>query len=132
MYSNSLKYTERGGDIQITVQFKPGESKDRICIQVEDNGYGIKEEDQAKLFKIFSSIRDPQRGVNTEGMGLGLVICKMIVEQFGGKIDFTSEFKRGSNFYYDFELEDFQIEEMPRSDKSQTDLSSESELPPIA
>ena len=65
-------------------------------------------------------------------MGLGLVICKMIVEQFGGKIDFTSEFNRGSNFYYDFELEEFQIEEMPRSDKSQTDLSSESELPLIA
>jgi len=58
------------------------------------------------MFKLFSSIKDQKRKINIHGIGLGLVICQMIVKKFNGTIDFVSEFNKGSTFYYTFELED--------------------------
>jgi K+-sensing histidine kinase KdpD len=57
---------------------------------VIDNGIGIKKENQADLFKLFGSIKDEKRKINMNGIGLGLVISKMIVSQFDGSIDFIS------------------------------------------
>ena len=50
---------------------------------VEDTGKGIKKEDQNKLFKLFGYVEDA-KGLNLHGIGLGLVISKKIVDQFGG------------------------------------------------
>ena len=49
---------------------------------------------------MFGSIKD--NNVNTKGIGLGLVISRMIVKKFGGQIDFISKFKSGSTFYFTF------------------------------
>ena len=57
-----------------------------------DNGAGIKEEHKTQLFKLFSTFQDRQRKQNMSGIGLGLVISKLIVEKFDGKIDFLSEY----------------------------------------
>ena len=45
--------------------------------------------------------------MNTKGIGLGLVICKMIVEKFQGVINFVSKYKKGTTFYYTFEIMDY-------------------------
>jgi len=71
-----------------------------IVISVIDSGIGIKEKDQNKLFKLFGSIKDEKLKINTQGIGLGLVISKLIVERFNGKIDFISEYKKGSTFFF--------------------------------
>lgn len=68
-----------------------------------DTGYGIKQEDQSKLFKIFGYL-DQTKNVNTTGVGLGLYITKKIVEQFGGTVGVESEFGKGSKFSFSFEL----------------------------
>jgi signal transduction histidine kinase len=72
---------------------------------VVDNGIGIKAKDQDKLFKLFGSIKDKKRKLNTNGIGLGLVISKLIVNKFGGYIDFLSKYRKGSTFFYTFQIE---------------------------
>lgn len=56
-----------------------------IEVSVKDTGVGIKEEDQAKLFKLFGFL-DRTKEINTQGVGLGLHISKKIVQYFGGNI----------------------------------------------
>lgn len=56
-----------------------------IEVTVQDSGVGIKEEDLSKLFKLFGFL-DETKELNTGGVGFGLHICKMIVQQFGGDI----------------------------------------------
>ena len=88
----------------------------QVRISVTDNGLGIKLEDQGKIFKLFSSIRDKKRKVNLKGIGLGLVISKMIVQKFKGAIDFISEYEKGSTFFFTFQIEDFDQEEFKSND----------------
>ena len=79
-----------------------------LRISVVDNGKGIKYKNQNKLFKMFGSFKDEKRKINTNGIGLGLVISKLIVEKFNGYIDFVSHpkgRKKGSTFFYTFETE---------------------------
>ena len=64
-----------------------------IRLSVQDNGIGIKKKDQSKIFHMFASVKDEKKGVNLKGIGLGLVISKMIVKKFGGIIDFVSKEK---------------------------------------
>lgn len=74
-------------------------------ISVSDNGEGIDPVDQKKLFKVFGVIKDIKRGINTKGIGLGLAICKLIVQRFGGKIDYYSEKGVGSTFFFTFKVQ---------------------------
>lgn len=106
LYSNAIKFTSRGGKIKIVIELLAAESL--LHVRVEDNGLGIKEEDKPNIFKQFSSFKDPKRNINTKGIGLGLVICKMIVEKYNGTIGFTSEYNQGSTFYFNFEAEEVQ------------------------
>ena len=57
------------------------------------------------MFKLFGSQKNENKKINTEGIGLGLMISKMIVENFQGTINFTSEYQKGSIFYYTFVTE---------------------------
>jgi signal transduction histidine kinase len=57
------------------------------------------------MFKMFGTIKDTKRGINTKGIGLGLVISKLIVEKFNGEINFFSKYKKGTTFFYTFEIE---------------------------
>lgn len=75
-----------------------------------DNGYGIEERNQAKMFKIFGTVRYEKEGINPKGIGLGLCISKHIVEKFRGQISFISEWKKGTTFFFTFELFKFDRE----------------------
>lgn len=63
-----------------------------IRVSVVDTGIGIKKRDQGRLFEMFGSIKDEKKQINIQGVGLGLVICKLIVNKFDGQIDFISKY----------------------------------------
>jgi K+-sensing histidine kinase KdpD len=80
-----VKFTDRHGKISIMVNYN---DENELEVSVEDNGLGIKEQDQGRIFQMFGTIKSEK--VNTGGIGLGLVISKMIVEKFEGSIKFKS------------------------------------------
>jgi signal transduction histidine kinase len=80
------------------------DTEDIVRISVTDNGVGIKKKDQSKLFQLFGSIKDEKKKINTSGIGLGLVISKLIVLKFEGLIDFVSKYKFGSTFFFTIQL----------------------------
>jgi signal transduction histidine kinase len=110
LYSNSLKFTARKGKISIIIDFLRKRGKDCLRLSVMDTGIGIKKKNKKKLFKLFGSIKDEKKQINTNGIGLGLVISKMIVSKFNGFIDFVSKYKKGSTFFYTIEVENFDFE----------------------
>jgi signal transduction histidine kinase len=72
-------------------------------ISVIDTGIGISKCHQDKLFKLFGFLEDDKQ-LNTNGIGLGLMISKLIVEKFDGNIMFVSEKDVGSKFTFTFKL----------------------------
>jgi signal transduction histidine kinase len=94
--SNALKFTEKGG-ITVTSDYNKEEKMVYVC--VKDTGPGIKKEDIPKLFKQFSQLGGPD-GRQTGGAGLGLAICKKIIEDHRGKTWVESEVGKGSSFYF--------------------------------
>ena len=79
-----------------------------IKISVKDNGIGIQPNDISKLFKLFGFI-DSTKEMNTKGIGLGLYICKKIINIFGGDVSVDSEYKKGSQFTFNFMLSESSI-----------------------
>lgn len=71
---------------------------------------------------MFGSIKNVKKQVNTKGIGLGLVISKLIVNKFNGNIDFRSKYKIGSNFFYTFEIDEFEIEEYFMQQRNKTEM----------
>ena len=64
---------------------------------------GISDADQAKLFRLFGKLSDA-KSINTSGIGLGLNICKKIVQSFGGHISVSSEVNVGTTFTFTFRV----------------------------
>ena len=93
---NSLKYGSKEQTITISVT-QP--EKERVKIAVKDQGPGIPPEKIDKLFNKFSQL-EPSLVRSQEGTGLGLYICKLIVDSLGGKIGVESEPNKGSTFYF--------------------------------
>lgn len=95
LISNANKYTPNGGKITVQVQQNGRYAR----INVVDTGFGISEEDQAKLFTQF--FRSDSEEVRAQtGWGLGLSIVKKIVEAQGGEISCQSELGKGSSFTF--------------------------------
>jgi len=95
LVSNAIKFTNEGGEISISSEIKNNEA----LISVVDNGLGIKPENLDKLFKIDYSYST--KGTNNEqGTGLGLILCKELVEENNGKIWCESTYGKGSTFYF--------------------------------
>lgn len=93
LLDNALKYTQKG---TITVGASTNDS--RITIRVSDTGMGIAEEDIPHLFqKFYRTDNSATREIG--GTGLGLYICKQIIEAMGGKIWVESTLNAGSTFF---------------------------------
>jgi signal transduction histidine kinase/DNA-binding response OmpR family regulator/HPt (histidine-containing phosphotransfer) domain-containing protein len=99
LVSNAIKFTERGS-VAIRVSRK-GETRNHneILFQVQDTGVGIAPEAADKLFQAFSQADASTTRIHG-GTGLGLVICKRIVDLMGGKIGVKSELGKGSTFWF--------------------------------
>ncbi len=95
LMNNAMKFTDKG-----TISLKTETLGDNaVKVSVKDAGIGIKESDLSKLFKSFSQISTGKER-KTGGSGLGLVLCKKIIEAHGGKIGVESVFGQGSVFYF--------------------------------
>jgi len=93
LLSNAVKYSPDGGTINLQIK----KEDEDILIRVADNGCGIPKNQQSKIFsKLFRADNVAQK---TEGTGLGLYIVKSVLDQFGGKIWFESDEKKGTTFF---------------------------------
>jgi len=93
LVNNAIKYTPERGQVQLRLQTRSGGA----VFEVEDTGYGIPEDQQARLFQPFFRARSEET-MDIDGTGLGLHLVKSIVERHGGQIVFHSEYGRGSTF----------------------------------
>ena len=103
LISNSLKFTERGS-VTLTVSRK-GETKTQheLRFEVRDSGIGISQANAQNLFRAFAQA-DASTTRLYGGTGLGLVICKRIVDLMGGTIGVESEPGRGALFWFEIPL----------------------------
>jgi heavy metal sensor kinase len=109
LIENGIKYTEQGGSIHIILQkengpsmgipsgWGGGEKGEFVKIIVSDTGIGIAKNDQERIFSRFFRV-DKARSREEGGSGLGLSICKWIVEAHQGEIIVESELGKGSSF----------------------------------
>jgi len=96
LINNAIDFIPKDkGKIEINAQ----KSDDGILFSVKDNGIGMSQENQNKLFKKFFQT-DTSVSRKHGGTGLGLAICKGIVEALGGKIWLESQEGKGTNFYF--------------------------------
>ncbi|MDP1746333.1 MAG: ATP-binding protein, partial [Bacteroidota bacterium] len=94
LIQNAIKFKNtRNPEIDISCK----EEKDEYIFSVKDNGIGIQKEYIDKIFIIFKRLHSKEE---YPGTGMGLAICKKIVERHGGKIWVESEFGKGSTFYF--------------------------------
>ncbi len=97
LISNSIKFTEPGGFIEITSAFLPEKKMVEFCVR--DSGVGIKQEDLDKLFRVDAKFT--REGTSGEkGSGLGLSLCADIVKKHGGEIRVESRLNEGSKFFF--------------------------------
>ncbi|MEH2237171.1 response regulator [Nostoc sp.] len=94
LISNAVKFTESGSVICRVKQENEG-----VCISVIDTGVGIIPEDQPKVFEKFRQVGDTLTD-KPKGTGLGLPICKQIIDHHGGRIWVESEPGKGSTFSF--------------------------------
>ncbi len=106
LLGNALKFTSAGS---VTLRAEPlappgGDGRPWIRVSVQDSGIGLTSEQMAQLFQRFSQA-DSSTTRRFGGSGLGLVICKHLVELMGGSIHAESAPGRGSTFWFELPLE---------------------------
>ena len=105
LVNNSIKFTEQGSVIiRVMLDEKQSNNKVTLFISVEDTGKGLTEEEQKGLFHSFDQL-DPKITRKFGGTGLGLVICKRLIEQMHGTIQLTSTPDKGTTFWFTIEVE---------------------------
>ena len=95
LISNAVKFTEKG-----SVNCKVFKNKNEIIVSITDTGIGIAKEDHAAVFEQFKQVGGDTLTDKPKGTGLGLPICKEIVEHHGGRIWLESEVGKGSTFSF--------------------------------
>lgn len=95
--SNAIKFTNKGGvTVRVSSSTMEG-NKIKLTFEIEDTGVGILEKDKKRIFDAFEQ-SDVSIGREYGGTGLGLFICKEIVDLFEGKIIVDSTYGKGSKF----------------------------------
>jgi len=95
LLSNAAKFTDPGGSVRVTVEPADGAKLVKFC--VSDTGRGIPPD---KLEKVFERFEQIERSGTRLGVGLGLAICRQLVEAQGGRIWAQSELGAGSRFFF--------------------------------
>lgn len=103
LLDNAIKHTPTGGQVSVTLL----QSTPFVRLVVQDNGSGIAKEEQLKIFNMFHQTRD--KNVLMPGFGIGLAVCKMILEEHGGKIELESAPGEGSTFTVSLPLEKVEL-----------------------
>ncbi len=93
LISNAIKFTPNGGSVEVTGSMKTNET----VISVRDTGIGMSKEEIDKLFRLDTKYTNPGTA-NESGTGLGLLLCKELVEKMGGTIEVKSQKGEGTDF----------------------------------
>ena len=99
LLSNAIKYNRSDGTVSVVYEVRePG----RLRVRVEDSGVGLPAEKVAQLFQPFNRLGQEANG--EEGTGIGLVVCKRLIELMGGAIGAESTVGAGSVFWVELNL----------------------------
>lgn len=98
LLNNAVKFTNEGGEIIIRVKVL----KDNLIVEVQDTGPGISKYDQRLIFTPHCNFKRNKESYS--GLGLGLSLCKILVELHGGHISVQSELGKGAKFICSFPL----------------------------
>jgi two-component system, OmpR family, phosphate regulon sensor histidine kinase PhoR len=99
LIENAIKYSPDGGRIDIGVET----NDDNALFSVSDEGLGIPREERAHIFEKFYRV-DPQMSRGVGGTGLGLYICRELIDRMGGRISVDENERGGSTFQFDLPL----------------------------
>lgn len=103
LLSNAVKFTPEGGRVELEVcEIFCDDKNARYFFKVSDNGVGIKEEDQQRIFEAFEQAGDIV--LRSKGTGLGLPLCKNLVALMGGELLLKSEPNVGSEFSFELSM----------------------------
>ena len=91
LVDNALKYSPAGSEVRVFAR----QEDNQLLLGVSDQGRGISREEQSRLFRSFQRL-DP----SVKGVGLGLRVCRILVEAHGGRIWVDSEPGKGSTFFF--------------------------------
>lgn len=115
LISNAMKYSPQGGTVKVFATATEGGT---VSFFVNDNGPGISQENQLKLFTKFQQLVS-EDGIHRQGTGLGLSTAKALIEQHGGRIGVQSEVGKGSTFWFELKQADVTTD-------SNTDVTTDS------
>jgi PAS domain S-box-containing protein len=102
LLGNAIKFTPEGGKITLMVWSKESDKRENtrwVTVNITDSGVGIAPENHHKIFENFGQVGDVLKD-RPKGTGLGLPICKKIVENYGGKIWVESALGKGTSIYF--------------------------------
>lgn len=94
LLSNAVKFTHEDG----VITFRVTQQEGMVMAAIQDNGMGIATEDLPRLFQKFSQVNHPSDDKRSRGSGLGLAVCKDLVELHRGTITVDSEWGKGTTF----------------------------------
>ncbi len=95
LFTNALKFIQQG--TRPKIEIRNFLENNRVYFEIKDNGIGIEENSQKNIFGIFKRLHLKEE---FDGTGIGLAICKLIVDKHNGKIDVKSALGKGSTFYF--------------------------------
>ncbi|MDT3695780.1 MAG: HAMP domain-containing sensor histidine kinase [Ignavibacterium sp.] len=95
LLTNAIEAENTKNTIFVRTYMDDSDSENTIYWEIEDNGIGIKEENRNRIFEDFYTSKK-------QGTGLGLSVCKKILNEYNAKLDFTSKYRQGSKFFIKF------------------------------
>jgi PAS domain S-box-containing protein len=114
LLSNAFKFTPKGG----CVTLRAAEEKTTLVIEVQDTGRGISHDEQSRLFNPYHRIESDRE--HFSGLGLGLALCKTVVELHGGQIWVKSQLGKGSTFSFSLPLTGISQQRAEQTKESKT------------
>lgn len=120
LVSNAIKFTQHGSVVIRVMLEQDSTMHVTLCVSVTDTGIGLSEAQQKELFHAFNQT-DPNITRRFGGTGLGLVICKKLVEQMHGNIELESESGRGTTFWFTIRAEKY-IDPNPTPESDLVDI----------
>lgn len=97
LLSNAIKHSNATAPIEVSCARGPG----KVLVKVQDNGTGIPQEDLTYIFEPFYRV-DKSRSKRTGGYGLGMSVCKKIMEAHNGRIEISSHPNKGTSVLLTF------------------------------
>lgn len=121
LVSNGIKFTQNGSVVIRVMLDQSIAHLVTLRISVTDTGIGISESQQKDLFNAFNQT-SPDITRNFGGTGLGLVICKKLVEQMHGTIELESESNKGTTFWFTIQAEKIPVDSNTNEERDLADI----------